>query len=144
MRNARLLAILALGALAVLLAGCPASLSERAGPPPSLERARQLEQSGDTLGAARVYEELAATNSGTDRNDLLLHAAQDYLAARSPDNAARVLGLTQAPLEGDHGTWHALLNTQLALERGQTQEAARQLAAIPEPRPAGLAALYAQ
>ena len=37
----------------------------------------------------------AAKNSGTDRNDLLLHAAQDYLAAKSPDNAARALGLTK-------------------------------------------------
>jgi hypothetical protein len=144
MRNVRLLATLALGALAVLLAGCPASLSERAGPPASVERALELEHSGDTLGAARVYEELAAKNSGTDRNDFLLHAAQDYLAARSPDNAARVLGLTQGPFAGEQGIWHALLNAQLALERGQTQEAARQLAAIPEPHPAGLAALYGQ
>jgi outer membrane PBP1 activator LpoA protein len=144
MRNARLLATLVLAALAVALAGCPASLSERAGPPPSLDRALELEHSGDLLGAARVYEELATKNTGADRNDLLLHAAQDYLAAKSPDNAARVLGQTQGPFEGDQGTWRALLNTQLTLERGQTQDAARQLAAIPEPHPAGLAALYGQ
>src|SRR5262249_10052995 len=90
MRTVRLLATLALGLLAVLLAGCPASLSERAGPPASVNRALELEHSGDLQGAARVYEELAAKNSGADRNDLLLHAAQDYLAARNPDNAARV------------------------------------------------------
>ena len=142
MRNPRPLAILALVALAAALSGCPASLSERVAPPASVERALSLEHSGDSLGAARVYEQLAGQNTGTDRNDMLLHAAQDYLAARTPDNAARMLALTQPPLTPDQATWRALLNTQLALERGQMQDAARQFAAIPEPHAAGLAALW--
>ena len=56
------LALLALAA--ATLAGCP-SLTQRAGLPPSIDRAEQLEQSRDLAGAARVYEELAAQNSGT-------------------------------------------------------------------------------
>jgi hypothetical protein len=40
--------------LALALGGCP-SLSERAGPPPSVERAVQLEQGGDLAGAAHIY-----------------------------------------------------------------------------------------
>ncbi len=36
--------------------------------PPSVERARILDQSGDYAGAAKVYESLAAQNTGTEQN----------------------------------------------------------------------------
>src|SRR5580658_3817442 len=92
------LARLAPGALAALaLSGCP-SLTQREGLPPSIDRAEQLEKAGDAVGAARVYEALAAQNSGSDRNDYLLRAAGDYLSAHHADDAARVLALTEPPL----------------------------------------------
>ena len=133
---------LALAALATLaLSGCP-SLSERATLPPSVDRAESLERSGDAAAAARVYEELAAQNRASDRNELLLSAARAYLAAHRPDDAARVLALTEAPLSPEQSTERALLGVELALLRGQAQEASRDLAALGEPRGAAQAARY--
>jgi len=117
---------------AALLAGCP-SLSQRAELPPSIDRAQELERAGDPAGAARVYEQLAGQNSGTDRTGLLLHAARDYLAAQRTDEAARVLGQAQGPFSAEQVTEQALLNAQLALARGQPQEALRLLNAIAVP-----------
>ena len=64
---------------ALALSGCP---SLTVGPTPSIDRAANLEQSGDLAGAARVYEGLAAQNSGADRNGYLLRAAGAWLRAR--------------------------------------------------------------
>ena len=128
---------------AALLSGCP-SLSQRAELPPSIDRAQELERSGDVAGAARVYEELAAQNSGTDRTGLLLHAARDYLAAQRTDEAARVLGQAQGPFSPEQVSEQALLNAQVALERGQPQEALRLLSAIAVPAAAEQAARYRQ
>jgi len=127
--------------LALALGGCP-SLSERAGPPPSVERAAQLEQDGDLAGAAHIYETLAEHNSGTERNELLLNAARDYLDAHRPDDAARVLTLTEATLTPEQASLRALLNVQLALARGQRADAAREFSAIPEPHGGPLEARY--
>jgi outer membrane PBP1 activator LpoA protein len=127
--------------LALALGGCP-SLSERAGPPPSVERAEQLEQGGDLAGAAHVYEALAEHNSGTERNGLLLSAARDYLDAHRTDDGARVLALTEGTLTPEQASLRALLNVQLALARGQREEAARELSAIPEPHGGAQAARY--
>jgi len=118
--------------LLLALSGCP-SLTERTGLPPSVDRAAQLESSGDTAGAARVYEELAEHNSGADRNGFLLDAARDYLRAQRPEDAARVLTLTQGTLSAEQASERALLNVQLALERNERSEAAREFAAIAEP-----------
>ncbi len=127
--------------LALALGGCP-SLSERAGPPPSIERAAQLEQQGDPAGAAHIYETLAEHNSGTERNELLLSAARDYLDAHRTADGARVLALTEGALTPEQASLRALLNVQLALARGQREEAVRQLNAIPEPRGGAAAARY--
>ena len=127
--------------LAASLAGCP-SLTQRAGLPPSIDRAQELEHAGDQAGAARVYEELAAQNSGTERTGLLLHAARNYLAAQRNDEAARVLGQLQGPFSNEQVTEQALLGAQLALARGQPQEALRLLNAIAVPAAAEQAARY--
>jgi outer membrane PBP1 activator LpoA protein len=123
------------------LAGCP-SLSQRTELPPSIDRAQALEGSGDTAGAARVYEQLAAQNAGTDRTGLLLHAAHDYLAAQHIDDAARVLGQTQGPFTPEQTSEHTLLSAEVMLSRGQPQEALRLLSAIPVPAAADQAARY--
>ncbi|HWX68767.1 MAG TPA: penicillin-binding protein activator [Steroidobacteraceae bacterium] len=133
------LALVVLTAMAV--SGCP-SLSQRTGLPPSIDRAQELERSGDPAGAARVYEELATQNSGTDRTGLLLHAARDYLAAQRADEAARVLGQAQGPFSPEQVTEQVLLNAQLALARGQPQEALRLLNAIAAPAAGEQAARY--
>ena len=126
---------------AAALAGCP-SLSQRGELPPSIDRAQELERSGDPAGAARVYEQLAGQNTGTDRTALLLHAARDYLTARRTDEAARALGAAQGPFTAEQVTEQTLLNAQLALARGQPQEALRLLNAIAVPAAAEQAARY--
>ena len=133
------LALLALATAA--LAGCP-SLSQRAELPPSIDRAEKLESSGDAAGAARVYEQLAAQNTGTDRSGFLLRAAHDYLAAQRTDDAARVLGQAQGPFSTEQTTEHTLLTAEVMLSRGQPQEALRLLNAIPVPAAADQAARY--
>ncbi|MGH8305267.1 MAG: penicillin-binding protein activator [Steroidobacteraceae bacterium] len=133
------LAILTVAAL--FLAGCP-SLTERAGPPPSIDRAVQLEQAGDQAGAARLYEALAGQNSGAQRDALLLRAARAYLAAHRADEAARALASTAGTLGPDQQTERALLNVELSLERGQAGEAWRQLSLMPAPAAPAQAARY--
>ena len=129
--------------LTFALSGCP-SLTERAGLPPSVDRAEQLEHAGDPGGAARVYEDLAAHNSGTDRNEFALAAARDYLDAQRAEDAARALELVAPPMSAEQSTLRALLGVQIALERGRREDAARELAAIPEPHAGPLAARYRQ
>jgi outer membrane PBP1 activator LpoA protein len=138
-RNALRLAILLLAS--VSLAGCP-SLTERAGLPPTIDRAQALESSGDQAGAARVYEDLAAQNSGADRNHMLLRAARDYLAVKHADDAARVLGGIEGQLSPEDAQERALSNVELALDRGQAQDAARQLHQIAVPAAGAAAARY--
>jgi outer membrane PBP1 activator LpoA protein len=123
------------------LAGCP-SLTERTGLPPSIDRAQALESSGDQAAAARVYEDLAGQNSGADRNRLLLRAARDYLAVKRTDDAARVLGAVEGALAPEDTQERALSFVELALERGQTQDAARQLQQIPVPAAGAAAVRY--
>ena len=126
---------------AAALAGCP-SLTQRGELPPSIDRAQELERSGDPAGAARVYEQLAGQNSGTDRTALLLHAARDYLTAHRTDEAARALGAAEGPFSAEQVTEQTLLNAQLALARGQPQEALRLLNAIAVPAAAEQATRY--
>jgi outer membrane PBP1 activator LpoA protein len=129
-RNALRLTILALAG--AILAGCP-SLTERAGLPPTIDRAQALESSGDQAGAAKVYEDLAAQNSGAQRNQLLLRAARDYLAVKRADDAARALAAVEAPVSPQDAQERALSSVEVALDRGQAQDAARQLQQIPAP-----------
>ena len=127
-------------AAAFVLTGCPSLTT--VSPPPSADRAASLEQSGDAAGAARVYEELAEQNTDASRNTYLLRAAHDWIAAHRADEAARVLTGLQAGLSADQQTERGLLGAEVALGRGQTQEALRQLAAMPLPANAAQAARY--
>jgi uncharacterized protein len=127
-------------AAAFVLTGCPSLTT--VSPPPSADRAASLEQSGDAAGAARVYEELAGQNTDASRNTYLLRAAHDWIAAHRADEAARVLTGLQAGLSAEQQTERGLLGAEVALERGETQEALRQLAAMPPPANAAQAARY--
>jgi outer membrane PBP1 activator LpoA protein len=116
----------------VLLASCT-SLAPGTEAPPSADRARSLDRAGDYSGAARVYEALAAQNSGTEQNALLLQAAMEHLRARKPDDAERVLNSITPPLTPDQNFERQMLGVELALARNQGQEAWRQISAIQQP-----------
>ncbi len=141
MLPARWLARLSVPVIATALSAC-ASLSPQADLPPTVDRATTLEHGGDAAGAARVLEELAGQNTGADRDTYLLHAAHDYLAARLPDQAARVLALPQGPLTPSQSSEKAMLEVALSLERGQALQASQQFSKIIEPTDAALAAQY--
>jgi outer membrane PBP1 activator LpoA protein len=139
MSPARSLGRCAAVAAAFALSGCP---SLTVGPPPSVDRAASLEQSGDNAGAARLYEGLAVQNAGTERNGYLLRAARAWLNAGRADDAARALAGLEGSLAPEQQTERTLIGAGVALDRGQTQDAWRQLAAMPTPANAAQAARY--
>jgi outer membrane PBP1 activator LpoA protein len=117
---------------ALVLASCT-SLGPGSEPPASLDRARAPDSSGDYAAAARVYEALAAQNSGTQQNGFLLQAALEHLRAHKPDDAQRVLASINPPMTPDQNFERQMLNVELALARNQGQEAWRQISAVPQP-----------
>jgi hypothetical protein len=119
--------------LSVLVLASCTSLGPGSEPPASIDRARSLDGAGDYAGAARVYEALAAQNSGTQQNAFLLEAALEHLRAHKPDEAQRVLASINPPLTPDQNFERQMLNVELALARNQGQEAWRQISAVPQP-----------
>jgi len=132
---------IAIAAAMLALTGCP-SLGPLATAPPSADRAQLLARQGDHAGAARVYEALAAENTGNERNALLILAMREHLRARQPDDAARVLATIAPPLTPEQSFERQLLGIELALARSQPQQAWQQLAAVAEPRAAPAALRY--
>ena len=133
--------LLVVAVSAFALTGCP-SLSPRSEAPPSVDIADALAHRGDHAGAARMYEALAAQNSGTDRNEYLLRASRSYLTARRPEDAARVLADMEQPLTPQQATEKPLLEVELTLARGQGQQAWQRISTVPEPRTAPEAVRY--
>lgn len=123
------------------LAGCP-SLGPRSELPPSVDRAQDLQQHGDMAGAAHVYEELAQQNTGAERAAYALQAAQTWIAARRPDDAARALAMAQPPLTPEQTFDRQMLDVQILLGRGQGALAGQRLSSIPVPRNPADAARY--
>lgn len=144
MHLARWIVRLVMAAAAVFaLSGCP-SLSPRADSPPSLDNADALARQGDQMGAARMYEALAAQNSGSDRNDYLFRAARAYLTAHRAEEAVRVLAELEQPLTAQQSAEKPLLEIELALARGQSQQAWQNITTLTEPRTAPEALHYWQ
>jgi uncharacterized protein len=119
-------------AAVLALTGCP-GLGPRGEAPPSQDRARNLERSGDHAGAAAVYERLAAQNTGIEMNSYLLLAAREYVRARRPDDAQRVLASLAAPLSAEQTFERQMLGIEIALARNQNNEAWQQISNIPQP-----------
>jgi outer membrane PBP1 activator LpoA protein len=133
--------LVVVAAAAITLTGCP-SLNPRAEAPPSLDNADALARQGDQTGAARMYEALAGQNSGADRNEYLFRAARAYLAGRHPEEAARVLASVEQPLTTQQSVEKPLLEVELALARGQSQQAWQRIGTLTEPRTAPEALHY--
>src|ERR1700730_8248110 len=125
--------LLVVAAAAFALTGCQ-SLSPRAESPPSLDNADALARQGDLMGAAHMYEALAGQNSGADRNEYLFRAARSFLIARRPEETARVLAELEEPLTAQETAERPLLEVELALARGQGQQAWQRITTLPEPR----------
>jgi len=128
-------------ATALFLASCQ-STGPASEPPPSADRAQLLDRAGDHAGAARVYEALAAQNTGTEQNTYLLLAARAHLLARRPDDADRVLASINSPVTPDQSFERLMLGVELSLARNQGTEAWRQISTVQQPTPAPAAVRY--
>jgi uncharacterized protein len=129
----------ALAAVTLVLGGCA---GVPRGPAPSAEQAVMLARQGNQVGAAQMYEELANESRGAQRNGFALQAAETYLAARRPDDAARALDLLSPPLSTDETFDRSLIGVRLALQRGQAAHAWDLIRAIPVPQQADPASRY--
>lgn len=129
MQRMRTIALSCLAALA--LAGC-ASTSMGPSGEPSIERAGNYAAQGEFDDAARLYEALANTATGSEATDLRLRAARAWLAARQPDEAQRVLDQLGTPA-GAAALDRRLVEVEILLARGQSAEGWNALAAIPVP-----------
>lgn len=128
-------------ATALALTGCP-SITRQVELPPSVDRAEALAHQGDQGGAAKVYEALAEQNSGADRNEFVFRATRAYLAARLPDEAARVLATVQQPLNAKQSQQYAFLDVDVTLARGQGVQAWQKISVMPVPATIPEAAEY--
>jgi uncharacterized protein len=128
-------------AAALTLTGCP-SITRQVELPPSVDRAEALARQGDQGGAAKVYEALAEQNSGADRNEFVFRATRAYLAARLPDEAARVLATVQQPLNAKQSQQYAFLDVDGTLARGQGAQAWQKISVMPVPATIAEAAEY--
>jgi len=129
----------ALAAVALVLVGC---VSVPPGPAPSAEQAAALARQGNQAGAAQMYQTLADQSSGAQRNDFALQAAEAYLAARRPDDAAGALAGLSQPLSADEAFDRSLIQVRVALQRGQAAQAWQLMSSIAAPQQAEPAARY--
>jgi hypothetical protein len=129
----------ALAAVTLVLAGC---VTVPLGPAPSAEQAAALARQGNEAGAAQMYETLANQSGGAQRNGFALQAAESYLAARRPDDAARTLGLLSPPVSADDTFDRSLIQVQIALQRGQAAQAWQRIGAVAMPQQSEPAARY--
>lgn len=128
----------ALAAVTLVLAGC---VSVPQGPAPSAEQAATLVRQGNPAAAAQMYEALAG-QGGPQRNAFALQAADAYLTARRPDDAARALELLASPLSADETFERSLIQGRVALQRGQAAHAWELIGSLPVPQKAELAVQY--
>ncbi len=104
----------------------------------TLNRAEQLERSGQHAGAARVYEELLVGADGARADHYRLLAARSWIKAGQPTRARLRVEEVSGPLQaGDLFLW-GLVSASLALDAGDPQKALRLLDEAPGSGPSAL------
>jgi outer membrane PBP1 activator LpoA protein len=129
----------ALAAATLVLAGCA---SVPSGPPPTAGRAAALAQQGNPAGAAQMYAALARQSQGAQRDSFALQAADAYLIARRPDDAAHALDLLSRPVSASARFERSLIEVRIALQRGQAAQGWSMIQAITAPQQAKPATRY--
>lgn len=128
--------------LAVALAACQPPAGLRTGPSAAAleSRAAQLASHGDHAGAARAWQQAAATASAARSNGLWLAAAREWLAAGDAAAAAAALTRLAAPVAPADAREKTRLEAELAIAAGQPK---RGLAILESPGMAPDAAVLA-
>jgi outer membrane PBP1 activator LpoA protein len=138
----RVAQIVGVAALAMLLTACPGGVLSGGGRTVSPEAAQRLAQSGDHAGAARAYEQLAASAAGLQRDGYLLSAGEEWLASGARADAARVLALVSTALTGEAKERRSLLVADVALANGDPERALGELTLMGEPTTLPIAHRY--
>ena len=105
--------------LLCLLAGCAVTPSRQT-PQGQAAQAQQLEQQGQFAAAAQIYETLAATAKGPQRNDYLVSAAEARWQAQQSAQAWQLLGQVQEQ------TLYPTLNARVELLKANLDYAGHQ------------------
>ncbi|MEP7314336.1 MAG: penicillin-binding protein activator [Pseudomonadota bacterium] len=120
------------GLLLAVLAAC-SSLGGGAAPA-SVDRAERLVRQGNHVAAAEMYAQLAAANPPPEGVTFAFAAAREWLAARRPEDAQRVLAALGTPALPAQAFELSLLSIEVQVARGQGAEAWRRVSTMPEPR----------
>jgi outer membrane PBP1 activator LpoA protein len=135
--------------LVLTLAGCvPSGIikepePERPAVDPLATQALSLEQAGDFLGAASLYERLAAEGAPPARQEMLLRAADAYLKGGDPEQAARLLSLVESQGLPSVDFHRRIIAAEVALGRNRPDESLALLSTpIPEGTPEALLLRY--
>jgi outer membrane PBP1 activator LpoA protein len=120
-------------ALLLELAGCPGAVLPGGGRAPTADAAQRLARAGDHTGAAKAYEQLAGASTGAVRDDFLMSAGEEYLAAGLRTDAARIVPLVSTGLTGEARERRSLLLADLALANSEPERALGELKLTGEP-----------
>jgi outer membrane PBP1 activator LpoA protein len=125
--------ITAIALIAALLGACQTGSSMMQ--TETLNRAEQMERSGQYAGAGAIYEDLAADSRGADRDRYNLLAARAWVKAGQPSRARTRLAEVDGPMEADDLYLWSLVSAGLALDQDQPKEALRLLDEAPRTGP---------
>jgi len=135
----RSLALIAVIATAILLAGCPST--PRVGTS-TVDRADAASRAGDHAGAAALYERLAGETTGNDSVEFRLRAARAWLAAGRAADADRMLASIGPGATQQQALEQKLLRIQSLVVQGQGDQAWREISAMQAPAAPAAAARY--
>lgn len=127
------------GACAVLLvAACTTTAPsgpQRPATNRQYEQAERLAREGNSLEAARLFEQVALQSPGELRDRLLLRAAKEYIRADNTEQATAILKQISTQLPSRDAVDRALVAAELQLRAGRAERALAELNQIPQPLP---------
>ncbi len=132
-RRATLLVLL----LSALVSGCSTTPAPRQpAPDPVQQQAHALSAAGDHAGAARLYQQAAASTSGAPQQSLQLLAVDSLIQANELDSAQQLLDEMPQPLASEELQQGFTINSaKLALAGQHPAEALQLLQQVPEDGP---------
>ena len=126
--------------LGLLLNGCaglPPATFPGAAEAPTPQAAETAARHGDHTQAATLYESVAAGAASAEAINLRLQAASEWLQAGRSSEAGRLLSAlgsaNAGSLSAEQAIWRRVLDADLSLANGQTQQAWEKISGLAEP-----------